>query len=339
MLAAAILQRTATSPGAGAVAPSSAAAALLSRGKSPGTWNRYASTLTRGEAYATLHATPFLPADPTHFANFLAEAAGAAGGGCQTKQRVCAIDALSAVARVPSPASDALVRDVRDGLRRAGRSVRGRRARPVFSYELPTAASLPSPSLRSRRPPFAPVALPSFAPVALPTGFAPVARSGPRHLEPGGADAPLSVHKRARAQALRTAAILEAAGLRYDDLMEAQLGDAIFFGDLVDLAIFGSKTDPLLVGQAAVMPASAAPNSGAAALREGTLLALHRLRALPDPVSTALASVPDAAGTGQRRRGVCGLASGSAPGGGTPVPGRPAGPLPACLRPMPVAAC
>ena len=238
MLAAAILQRTTTSPGGGAVAPSAAAVALLSRGKSPGTWNRYASTLTRWEAYAAHHATPFLPADPPHFANFLAEAAGAAGGGCQTKQRVCAIDALSAVARIPSPASDALVRDVRDGRRRAGRNVRGRRTRPVFSYELPTAASLPSP----------------------PKGRG----GGPRRLEQGGADAPLSVRKRAGAQALRMAVILEAAGLRYDDLMEAQLEDAILFGDLVtvDLSIFGSKIDPLLVGQAAVMPASAAPNSG-----------------------------------------------------------------------------
>ena len=114
--------------------------------------------------------------------------------------------------------------------------------------------------------------------------------AGPAGAEPGGADALLSVRKGARAQALCTAAILEAAGLLYDDLMEAQLGDAIFFGDLVDLSIFGSKTDPLSVGQTAVMPTPAAPNSGPAALREGTLLDLHRLRALPGPVRMALAA-------------------------------------------------
>ena len=189
--------------------------------------------------------------------------------------------------------------------------MRGRRARPVFSYEH-----------RSRRPPQG-------------------RGSGPRSLEPGGADAPLSVRKRARAQALRTAAILEAAGLRYDGLMEAQLGDAIFFGDLVDLSIFGSKTDPLLVGQAAVMPASAAPISGAAALRE-------HLPCSPPAPGPALPG-PHRPATRFRAsltsREMC---SGAEEFAGwpaevrqaaerTPVSGRPACPLPACLRPM--AAC
>ena len=60
--------------------------------------------------------TPFLPADPTHFANFLAEAAAGARGNTQSEQRACAIAALSTLAGVPSPADDALVRDVRAGL-------------------------------------------------------------------------------------------------------------------------------------------------------------------------------------------------------------------------------
>ena len=125
-----------------AVAPSAAVLGLAARGKSPTTWNRYASTLGRWEEYAAQAGTPFLPANPSHFANFLAEAADGSTSHTQTKQRVCAIDALSMLARVPSPAADSLVRDVRTGLRRTLRGTRGR-ARPIFSYELPPASALP----------------------------------------------------------------------------------------------------------------------------------------------------------------------------------------------------
>ena len=117
-----------------AVVPSAAVLGLATRGKSPTTWNRYASTLVRWEGYAALKGTSFLPADPAHFANFLAEAAEGSSGHTQTKHRVCAIDALSALARVPSPAADSLVRDVRAGLHRSLRGTRGR-ARPIFSYK------------------------------------------------------------------------------------------------------------------------------------------------------------------------------------------------------------
>jgi hypothetical protein len=62
------------------------------------------------------------------------------------------------------------------------------------------------------------------------------------------------------------------AGLRYDCLQEAQLGGAIVLHELVDLTIFGSKTDTTLTGQAATLPKSDSANAGALALLEGTRL-------------------------------------------------------------------
>ena len=261
MVAAAVRLRSALlGPSA---APSAAVVALAARGRAPGTWNRYTSTLVRWEEYAARVGTPFLPADPTHFANFLAEAATGALGHTQTKQRSCAITALSQLARVPSPVEDALVQDVRSGLRRTLRGTRGR-VRPIFSYELPAAAGLPSP----------------------PHGRG----GGPRRLAPGGAVAPLSVRKRARAQAVRCAAMLEAAALRFDDIVEGQLGDAVIHPNLIDLSIFGSKTDIRLSGQPAVMPDPAVPGSGAHEFLDGVRAGLSRLAALPPAVLAPLAA-------------------------------------------------
>ena len=254
------LRSTAAPPSA---APSEAVIRLAARGKSPSTWNRYAAALLRWEAYAGRVGSTFLPADPTHFANFLAEAATGASGHTQTKQRACAIDALSTVARVPSPVGDALVQDVRSGLRRTLRGTRGR-ARPIFSYELPTADTLPSP----------------------PSGKG----GGPRRMVPGEAVAPPSVRKRARAQALRCSAVLEGAALRYDDIVEGQIGDAIVLPGLVDLSIFGSKTDSTLSGQPSVLPDPENPRSGAHAFLEGIRLGLIRLAALPPLTLAALAT-------------------------------------------------
>jgi hypothetical protein len=108
------------------------------------------------------------------------------------------------------------VRDVRAGLRRTLLGTRGR-ARPIFSYELPTADALPP----------------------LPPGRG----GGPRRMIPGDVAAPLSVRKRASEQAVRCLAILEAAALRFDDIVEGQIGDAVVLPDLVALTVFGSKTD------------------------------------------------------------------------------------------------
>ncbi len=254
------LRSSATGP---TVAPSAAVLGLAARGRSPSTWNRYTSTLVRWEEYATRVGTPFLPADPSHFANFLAEAAAGSSGHTQTKQRVCAIAALSALARVPSPATDDLVQDVRAGLRRTLRGTRSR-ARPIFSYELPPAGALPP----------------------LPDGRG----GGPRRLSPGGATAPLSVRKRAREQAMRCSAVLEGAALRFDDIREAQIGDAVILPDLVDLSLFGTKTDAKLTGQPAVLPDPADPSSGAFAFLEGIRLGLARLRAVDPTVLAQLAA-------------------------------------------------
>jgi hypothetical protein len=38
-------------------------------------------------------------------------------------------------------------------------------------------------------------------------------------------------------------ALLHAGALRYDDMLEGQLGDCLFFPDLVLVSVFGSKTD------------------------------------------------------------------------------------------------
>ena len=227
--------------------PSPAAVRLVAQGMAPLSWNRYAGSLLAWERYAAARDTPFLPACPAHFANFLAETAEGARSYSQTKTRVCAISALSLVARLPSPSKVEDVREVRAGVRRT-RCVRRGQATPVFTHEIPAASALPSPPRGGGRP-----------------------RSWP-----------LSAEKRGREQTVRASALMGGAGLRYDCLQEAQLGDAIVLHELVDLTIFGSKTDTALAGQAAALPMSDRANAGAPALLEGTRLGLSRLLALPE---------------------------------------------------------
>ena len=50
---------------------------------------------------------------------------------------------------------------------------------------------------------------------------------------------------------------------------------------MADFSIFGSKTDTIRAGQAAVLPSSDARNSGTRALLEGSRAGLLRLAALP----------------------------------------------------------
>ena len=109
---------------------------------------------------------------------------------------------------------------------------------------------------------------------------------------PGEAVAPPSVQvrKRARAQALRCSAVLEGAALRYDDIVVGQIGDAIVLPGLVDLSIFGSKTDSTLSGQQSVLPDPENPRSGAHAFLEGISLGLIRLAALPPLILAPLAT-------------------------------------------------
>jgi hypothetical protein len=89
----------------------------------------------------------------------------------------------------------------------------------VFTHEIPAASALPSPPRGGGRP-----------------------RSWP-----------LSAEKRGREQTVRASALMRGAGLRYDCLQEAQLGDAIVLHELVDLTIFGSKTDTALAGRRSVV--------------------------------------------------------------------------------------
>ena len=72
--------------------------------------------------------------------------------------------------------------------------------------------------------------------------------------------------------------------MRFDDLQEGQLGDVIWHPDMADLSLFGTKTDRLLVGQPAVLPASSSPESGFQSLLEGARDGLRRLGEL-DPAA------------------------------------------------------
>ena len=98
------------------------------------------------------------------------------------------------------------------------------------------------------------------------------------------------VLKRAQAQVMRCASILESAGLRFDDILEDQIGDATVLPGMVDQSIFASKTDASLAGQASVLTAAAgADGGGIHAFLEGTCLGLERLSALSPDTLRALA--------------------------------------------------
>ena len=87
-------------------------------------------------------------------------------------------------------------------------------------------------------------------------------------------------------------ALLHGACLRYDDTREGQVGDILHFDDVVDINIFGSKTDRLLAGQVAILPtdpgSSADGPSGSQALVDSILHGLQRLVELPPDVIGAV---------------------------------------------------
>jgi hypothetical protein len=64
-------------------------------------------------------------------------------------------------------------------------------------------------------------------------------------------------------------AVLHHGAFRYDDLLEAQLGDVLFFTKVVDISVFGSETDPQAAGQPA-----ARPHEGAGATAWGATRAM-----------------------------------------------------------------
>jgi len=97
--------------------------------------------------------------------------------------------------------------------------------------------------------------------------------------------------------------------MRYDDLQEAQLGDALHFADVIDLSLFGTKTDKTLSGQSAVLPRSHAPNSGCQGLLNNAREGLRRLVALERPVLATLATRFQASSATSRQAGPEALAT------------------------------
>ena len=224
----------------------------ITAGLSATTWNRYLGALRGWHGFASAHGDAFLPADPVRFACFLAEAGERDAGYSQTKIRVCAVRALSELAGTPSPHSHPLVTGYRRGSLRTRGAPRRGSARPIFAHEIPVPAGSPrrrgQPATRGRSIP---------------------ARS-----------------RRARSATARHMAFLHDGALRYDDAVEAQIGDVLHFEDVLDVPVFGSKTDRARAGQPAVLPRSADPASGCAALIQNVRLGMARLLAL-DPPSLA----------------------------------------------------
>ena len=257
------------------------------QGKAGGTWDRYVGVIRPWVEHAERAGLPALPAPPVPFACWLAtvgEQGRGQHGYSQTKTRCVAIDGLSALVGQPSPTGHRAVKAYRAMARRTKRYRRGR-ARPLLGHEIPIvappgSASPPSP--------------------ALPPGAAGVqGRGRPSALSPRTA-------RRAHTATAGMLAVMHDAGLRYDDGREGQLGDMLFFPDAVDVGIFGSKTDPLLVGQTAQMPNGAdAPfdrATGAQAIVEVIRQGLERLHALPadtlGPMATRLCQTfPEDSGT------------------------------------------
>ncbi len=89
-----------------------------------------------------------------------------------------------------------------------------------------------------------------------------------------------------------------------DDKREGQLGDILFFDDVVDINVFGSKTDPARVGQTSQMPIGVlGPDggpSGSQALVESVGRSLQRLTTLPPHVLGVLGARLQASHPGDR---------------------------------------
>ena len=237
--------------------------------KAAGTWNTYVPLARQWFAHAEELGVPALPVDPVLFACWLATAGRADRAYGPTKLRCCAVDALCQLAGMPRPSSDPRVAALRSLFCRTKTYRRGR-ATPVLRAEIPVIPmDLPPPS-----PPAAP----------------PVGGRG------RGGPSPNTKQRRLGATAAHMALMFDGT-LRYDDTREGQLGDVSFYGDVVEMGIFGSKTDRLRTGQVAQLPAPPdvapsedpdAPPSGARALLEVTRHGLRRLLALEPAVLQVL---------------------------------------------------
>jgi integrase len=228
--------------------------ALFTAERSPTTWNRYALAIGPWREFAAREGSSFLPASPDIFARFLAWQCARERGYAQTKARVCAIDALSTLAGVASPSLHPDVTAIRGGARRLKTYHRGQ-SRPIFQDEIPRAADAAAAGDGVRRHP---KARRPYIPAL------------------------------AYAAAAMLCLILSDGALRFDDLVEAELGDILRFPGVVQLALFGTKTDTRREGQLAILPDSADPATGYGALLEGIRAGLTRLLTLPADVLAAL---------------------------------------------------
>ena len=240
--------------------------AILVAGRAGPTWDRYVPAFRDWQQFATALGFIVLPAKPAEFLRFLAARAESDAGHSQTKMRICAIDAASQLAGVPSPSSDPTIGAFRRGIRRVKHAARGP-VRPMFRSEIPApemppdaGPSLPAPDRLSRR--------------------------GLSAMETA----------RARAAAGRHLMLLSDATARYDDLNEGQLGDVLFEDNRTVIAVFGSKCDRGGAGKPVALPAASEEGSGAYLLADSVRRAMTRLLAAPPEVLGALARNFTAAG-------------------------------------------
>jgi len=243
--------------------------AALAESRSGPTWDRYVGAIRPWFDQAAAATPPYaaLPADPLRFAEWLVNAGKADRGYSQTKIRCVAISALSNLVGVQSPMEHALPNACRKAACRSKRHRRGQ-VIPVLRHELPCPLSpqAASGTQQAVTPP--------------PRGEPGIRRGHRMGSSPG-------TRLRRRAATARHMALLHGACLRYDDTREGQLGDILHFPDVVDINVFGSKTDRLLMGQVAILPSepgdSADRTSGRQLLLNLTRCGLQRLGALsPD---------------------------------------------------------
>jgi len=231
-------------------------AELVPAGLAAATWKRYLGSLRAWRDFAETHGDAFLPADPVRFACFLAAAGSRDLGYSQTKSRICAIRALSELAGMPSPHNHPLITGYRRGALRARGAPRRGSSRPIFAHEIPIPSGSPRRASRG-----------------------------------GGPGRPLPARsRRARDATARHMSLLHDAALRYDDASEGQIGDVLHFHDVLLLYVFGSKTVWTRAGQPAVLPRSAEPSSGCAALLQNVRSGLSRLLALSPATLAAVAN-------------------------------------------------
>jgi hypothetical protein len=207
---------------------------LVAQGMPPLLWKRYAGSLPqcwRGSDTprhgAPRSCRPARPTSPTTWRNRRKGPAHNRKSSCgPAGVRHCAPSTRSGSWLV----SSSKVEEVRASVRRT-RCVHRGQATPVLTHEVLCALALHSPPRDGGRP-----------------------RS-----------CPLFAEKRDIELTVRASALMRGAGLcrRHSDcLQEAQLGDAIVLHQLVDITIFGSKTDPTPAGQASTLPMSERANAG-----------------------------------------------------------------------------